>query len=204
MHCPSRLPSTRCLTTDAKAMLEPYKIYHFYNQGNNKERIFYQERNYEYFLSKVRYHIAANCNVLAYCLMPNHFHFLIYTQPSSIEKVQLGGLKLNKFTASIKHLQSGYARAINKQENRSGSLFRQKAKVKLVESKDKNYPFIAFHYIHQNPVKAGLVTKMEDWPYSSFNEYWNGLEGTCNKKLVREVIDFGDDDFYEQSYAVIY
>lgn len=157
-----------------------------------------------YFLTKANHYLRPHCDILAFCLMPNHFHFLIYTKESAIEEVKLGALTVNRFAAALRQLQSTYTKAINKQESRSGSLFRQKAKVKLVENKDKNYPFIAFHYIHQNPMKAGLVTKMEDWPYSSFNEYWQGEDGVCNKELARDVIDFGDDDFYEQSYAVIY
>ena len=111
---------------------------------------------------------------------------------------------MNKLSVSIQHLQSGYTKGINKQEGRTGSLFRQKAKLKLVETRDKNYPFIAFHYIHQNPMKAGLVAKMENWPHSSFNEYWRNQKGICNKELTREIIDFGDEGFYEQSYGVIY
>ena len=185
-------------------MIEANQIYHFFNQGNNKERIFFQDRNMAYFLNKVNHYLSPHCDILAYCLMPNHFHFLIHTQASAVVEVNQGSVTMNKLSASIQQLQSSYTKAINKQENRTGSLFRQKAKVKPVGNKDKNYPFIAFHYIHQNPMKAGLVAKMEDWSYSSFNEYWKNFDGIYNKELAREVIDFGDDEFYEQSYGVIY
>lgn len=185
-------------------MIEPNRIYHFFNQGNNKERIYFQDRNMAYFLNKASQYLSQHCDILAYCLMPNHFHFLIHTQPSAIEEIIQGPVTMNKLSASIQHLQSTYTKAINKQEGRSGSLFRQKAKLKPVEKGDKNYPFIAFHYIHQNPMKAGLVTKMEHWPYSSFTEYWKNEKGFCNKEFAREVIDFGNEDFYDQSYGVIY
>lgn len=185
-------------------MVEANKIYHFFNQGNNRELIFYQARNYQFFLDKAKHYLNPLCDILAYCLMPNHFHFLVYTRPKATIAISQGSVAMNKFSSSIQHLQSGYTKAINKQENRTGSLFRQRAKVKLVENTYNNYPFIAFHYIHQNPIKAELVGKMEDWPYSSFNEYWKNEIGVCNKELAREVIDFGNDDFYEQSYGVIY
>jgi len=183
-------------------MIEPNKTYHFFNQGNNRERIFYKKENYPYFLQKVVIGLRPYGDILAYCLMPNHFHFLLFLNQEATIVEKVGALEIPKVSLAIKNIQSGYARAINKQQNRSGSLFRQRAKLKPVEDGDGNYPLTAFHYIHQNPVKAGLVKKMEDWSHSSFNEYWKGAEGVCNQSLAREIIDFGNDDFYEQSYSV--
>ena len=57
--------------------LEEGKFYHIYNQGNNKENIFYSLENYEYFLYKFDGYLSDLVEVYAYCLMPNHFHFLI-------------------------------------------------------------------------------------------------------------------------------
>ena len=55
--------------------------YHIYNRGNNKKRIFYSRKNYEYFLTKVNKYILPNCDILGYALMPTHFHFLIHANP---------------------------------------------------------------------------------------------------------------------------
>jgi len=57
--------------------LEGGKFYHIYNQGNNRENIFYSSDNYEYFLHKFDEYLSDFVDVYAYCLMPNHFHFLI-------------------------------------------------------------------------------------------------------------------------------
>lgn len=65
----------------------PNTIYHIYNQGNNKQIIFPEERNYIFFLKKVRKHLLPCVDILAYCLMPNHFHFLIYTNEKSCTEV---------------------------------------------------------------------------------------------------------------------
>ncbi|MGB0430889.1 MAG: transposase [Bacteroidia bacterium] len=186
------------------AMIEPNAIYHIYNQGNNREKVFFQERNYTYFLEKVKVQIQKHADILSYCLMPNHYHFLVHTKESAAKTVKVGSVEMPEILNAIRNFQSTYTKGINKQESRSGALFRPKAKLKIVESADENYPFIAFHYIHQNPLKAGLVSKLEDWPYSSFNEYYKGIEGICNTMLAQEIIDFGNEDFYEQSYAIIY
>ena len=60
---------------------EPGYLYHVYNRGNNKEKIFFKERNYFYFLTKVKLELSEYFHFIAYCLMPNHFHFLIRIKP---------------------------------------------------------------------------------------------------------------------------
>ncbi|MBN1950845.1 MAG: transposase [Bacteroidales bacterium] len=52
-------------------------LYHLYNQGNNRQDIFFKHENYLYFLDKMKIHILPHCDILAYCLMPNHFHIMI-------------------------------------------------------------------------------------------------------------------------------
>ena len=103
----------------------------------------------------------------------------------------------------IRALLSGYTKAFNKQEERSGSLFRQRTKYKdgwidgfltvgskkehLLFRPDNDYARQCFEYIHQNPVKANLVTKPEDWVYSSAKDYAGLRKGTlCNQDLAKE------------------
>ncbi len=110
------------------------QIYHIYNQGNNKQKIFYKRENYHYFLSKFKKYVVPKAEVLAYCLMPNHFHFMVNTTKDSVQNEKVGSLMVNALSNGFRKLLSTYAQAINKQENRSGSLFRQKTKAKLVVS----------------------------------------------------------------------
>ena len=56
---------------------EPDQLYHIFNQGNNKQQIFFTRDNYLYFLSKIKKHLSNNCSILAWCLMPNHFHLMV-------------------------------------------------------------------------------------------------------------------------------
>lgn len=172
------------------------EIYHIYNQGNNKERIFYQERNYSYFMSLVEKFILPYTDILAYCLMPNHFHFLVYCNENSYLKIKQGGNEITQLSNGFRKLQVSYAHAINKQENRTGSLFRQNSKAKLIE--DENYALTCLHYIHQNPIKAKLVDKIEDWKFSSYNEYLT-KSGFCNFKKTEKILNINFDNFINES-----
>ena len=201
---------------------EPNMLYHIYNRGNNKTQIFFNRENYLFFLKKLRKHLLHHCEFLSFCLMPNHFHFLLYTkeidqtnnQSSNVHKTatgQTGTANKHPLIQGIATLLSSYTQAINKQENRSGSLFQQKTKAKcLTESSQDSYPsddysFICFNYIHQNPMTSGLVRKMEDWEFSSFKDYVRLREGTlCNKVLAKHLLDLPEEeDLYEMSYEVI-
>lgn len=180
--------------------IQPNEFYHIHNQGNNKEQIFFNRGNYLYFLSQFRSKVAINVDVLAYCLMPNHFHFLVHTNERSVVRKKLGSLEVIALTDGFRKLESGYAHAINKQEKRSGSPFRQKTKMKLVQDTSKDYLFSVFNYIHQNPLKAELVKRMEYWRYSSFSDYAGLRDGTlCDKELAKLFIDYSESDFIADS-----
>ena len=60
------------------------ELYHIYNRGNNRDKIFYTYRNYLFFLEKINAHISPYADILAWCLMPNHFHLMVY-----VHKVEL-------------------------------------------------------------------------------------------------------------------
>ncbi len=179
----------------------PNSFYHIYNRGINQNQIFFQQRNYEFFLGKILSDIKPSCEIIAYCLMPNHFHLLIYLDVKSIGINEIQNQQV--VTRKLGTLQSSYTQAINKQENRTGSLFQQKFKAKNIET--VNYVNTCFHYIHQNPLKANLVTKLEDWEYSSFKSYLNNNDRFCNLSLARELLGIESDlqHFYKESYSVI-
>ena len=168
------------------------QLYHIYNSGNNKETIFFKYRNYDFFLEKIEKHICRFSDLLAFCLMPNHFHILIHTASNSEP------YKLNE---QIAIMLRSYTRAINQQEKRSGSLFQQKTKAKIVSE----YGLVCLNYIHQNPVKAGLTDKIEKWEYSSFREYLRLTEkNICNIDLSKMILGLPDGkDFYTMSYSNI-
>jgi len=164
--------------------LYPDNIYHIYNRGNNKQKIFFTKKNYLFFLQKVKAELKPFSDIICYCLMPNHFHFMLSTFNNFDEE---------KFNNGYRILLSSYTKAINVQENRTGSLFQQNSKAKCLTAlsnyKSNNYGLVCFNYIHQNPLNAGLVSKMEDWEFSSFRDYAGTRNGTmCNKNLAFELL----------------
>ena len=187
---------------------EPGYIYHIYNRGNNNQKIFYQPKNYFFFLKKVKNSFLTYCNILAYCLMPNHFHLMIKVKEdylsNELESSDKAFRNIEPLNRTIATLLSSYTKAINNQEGKTGSLFQQRTKAKcLTDHYYIDYPLFCFYYIHQNPVRAKLVHKIEDWQYSSFNEYLGKSNiNICSIEIAYKLLDLPDekDDFYKESY----
>ena len=192
---------------------EAHQIYHVYNQGNNRQQVFFTDANYLYFIRKMRKHLLPYCDVLCYCLMPNHFHWLIVPNENGLKPSKVPSIGttaegkprfLANLNANIATLLSGYSQAINKQERRSGSLFRRRTKARdgwvdgfIGIPTSNNFPTRytvpyaqqCFRYIHDNPKQAGLVKHPSDWPYSSASDYEGLRSGTlCNQELKRELL----------------
>jgi len=207
-------------------------VFHIYNQGNNRQKVFFTPENYIFFIQKMRTHVAPFGDFLCYCLMPNHFHWLFYVREVELPivgspSVGVTGsnvgvtrshaditsghsdirrpVKPRTLNDSIGILLRSYTRAINKQENRTGALFREKTKAKdgwgnqypsSIQSKYltpvlrwEDYGWTAFNYIHSNPVKAGLVSHPEEWQYSSALDFAGSRKGTlCNQDLAKELL----------------
>ncbi|MEA5480605.1 transposase [Pseudanabaena galeata UHCC 0370] len=160
---------------------EQGRYYHVYNRGNNCQPIFFDKENYLYFLRLSRYYLVdEHISILAYCLMPNHYHFL----------VQCNGGNLSE---AMKLLSLTYTKSINKRFNRVGSLFQGRFKAILVDSDE--YLVHLVRYIHLNPVKADLVNSASEWEFSSFSEYAGIRRGSLPSiEFVRSMI--GSDEEY--------
>lgn len=188
---------------------QPHHLYHIYNQGNNRQRIFHTEDDYQTFLNLYKRLIPSRCSTIAWCLMPNHFHFLIHTDQKCLILEKQGGNLLNPISNAVRVLLSGYARIYNSRYGRSGSIFRQKTKAKCLTeiSLDKSqarenltYATTCFHYIHQNPLVAKLCKSMEAWPYSSYKDYYMlRHESLCDMELARKYCGFDPGNFAEVS-----
>lgn len=135
---------------------------HIMTQGMNKEEIFYQsDYKKEYIkLIKQNFQKKDKAYLLNYCVMDNHTHLLIYTEDYK---------EVSKIMAKI---NTSYAIFYNKKEDRVGYVFRDRYYVQPI--KDETHLHQAMVYIHKNPVKANMVNKMEEYPYSSYLEYQKG------------------------------
>jgi len=180
------------------------ELYHIYNRGNNQQQIFFKPANYIFFLEKIRKFILPHCDTLCYCLMPNHFHFLINADNRTISTKMIAGKEKNVLSEGIRILLSSYTLAINKQNSTTGSLFQQNTKSKSIAKGKNQYGPSCFHYIHQNPVTAKLVKKMEDWENSSYKDYCGLRTGTqCNQELALKLLGMNRNTFYNDSYKII-
>lgn len=182
--------------------LHPNQVYHIYNRGNNRNQLFYEPENYPYFIGKMKKYIVPHCDLLSYCLLPNHFHFLIHANELTVLPYDLlkvpntiqnnSRISMSRFSHGVQQLLSSYAKAINKSHKRTGSLFTQNTHCKMTSSEAHlmDYSLWCFIYIHNNPVKAGLVQSPEEWAYSSYREYL-GLSTAplCNLELGRKLLD---------------
>jgi len=178
--------------------------YHIYNHANGFENIFNEERNYRFFLEKYQFYISPIADTLAYCLMPNHFHFLIKIKS---EEELRGWLELTsqkfadkgdrntfeKFkvekiiSKQFSKLFSCYTQSFNKVYNRRGSLFVPNYKRKEITSEE--YLKQAFIYIHNNPVKHGFVRKPDEWNFSSYHAYIFEKENFVKKNCILNYFD---------------
>ena len=177
----------------------PDRFYHVFNQGNNRQMVFENDKDdYHLFLRQVRRHLLPHVDILAYCLMPNHFHFMIKTDQRCLGMKMAGKFEMNEVSLGIKLMLSTYTLITNKRRGRSGSLFRQGTHARCLnhdpcsvnlDTLAKNDLSNVFRYIHENPVEANLVKKPEDWIYSSYRDHAGLRDGTLvNKKLA---LDFG-------------
>jgi REP element-mobilizing transposase RayT len=128
-------------------------FYHVYNRGAYKSKIFRCETDYRYFMYKIAlYKTFYKIKLYIYCLMPNHYHFLL--------KCDQNPTRISKFMQAIQH---SYTKYYNYKYDNYGHVFQGPYQNKPVPTKN-SFRHI-YDYIKENPVEAGLVKSPEDWPY---------------------------------------
>jgi REP element-mobilizing transposase RayT len=149
-------------------------VYHLYNRGVNRANIFSTAENYCYLLRQVKDVLTAvPATMFAYCLMPNHYHFVIR---------QDDDIPLSEF---IGRLFKRYTQAYNRQQKRTGPLFAGRFRCIHVDTDE--YLIHLARYVHLNPVVAGLCRVPEQWPYSNYLEWIEQRDGTLvDRDWVRQ------------------
>lgn len=132
-------------------------IFHVMLRGINRQTIFEDDEDRERFLDTIkRYKQISKFEIYGYCLMSNHVHLLIKEAEEDISTV-------------IKRISSSYVYWYNWKYSRSGHLFQERYKSEAVEN--DGYLLTVLRYVHQNPVKAGLVKNTQEYKWSSYSEY---------------------------------
>lgn len=180
--------------------------YHIYNRGSEKRRIFENRWDYKRFLKILSYYRLAGpkpkfskfsenkfnpnsdkiiVEIVAFCLMPNHFHLLV-------KQVQDNGI-----TELLSKVSNSYTKFYNIKYDRVGPLFQGEFKAVLV-STDEQLLHLS-RYIHLNPLIAFLVKDLKEYEWSSYNEYIENHDVICTKK---EVLGFFKDTRSYQQFML--
>lgn len=103
-------------------------IYHVFNRGNNRQPIFFRAENYDYFLKNINRYLTPVCDILAWCLMPNHFHLLIHANQQSTQIIKDGSFERQQFSQGIKQLLSSYTKLPISKKEEQGAYFNKRQK----------------------------------------------------------------------------
>ncbi len=153
------------------------EYYHIYNRGCDKGKIFLADENYDFLLRLLEVRVREfHTTVIAYCLMPNHYHFLLRQDNDK------------SAGAMIQSLFNSYTKAFNSMYGRTGTLF--EGPFKAIHVDKEHYLLHLSRYIHRNPLEAGLVHDLELWRYSNYLEW-----------IKKRDSIFVDRSFVESSFA---
>lgn len=194
--------------------------YHIFNRGSNKQIIFFNIENEEYFLRLLNKFLSGYVHFLAYCLIPNHFHIILKVKEEiDIKNIDTSGnlshsLKNDSSSCVItdeneigklvvkqlKRLFITYSMSINNQEKRTGNLF--DPKYKRLEIINQDYLEYAIFYTHYNPEKHGITNDFKDYRYSSYNAILSSSATNIDRKLVLEL--FGGKNEFINYHQIVH
>ncbi len=143
--------------------LHPGEHYHIFNRGVNRGKIFFDEPNYLYLLFNIERYLLPVLDLVAYCLMPTHYHLLVFVKETS-EVVST-----SEVSKAMMKMSVSYTKAVNHRYDRIGPLFQGAFKAKPIDT--EVYLSQLIDYIHLNPVESDLVQHPGDWCYSSYASY---------------------------------
>lgn len=150
--------------------LTPGSYFHIYNRGLNSRKVFFERENCRFFLQQYEKYVSPFVHTYAYCLLNNHFHFLVQVREEEVIEELCDGeaqkplywYVSNAFSSWLK----SYTQAINKRYEFTGPVFERP--FKRIEVKSEQYFSNLTAYIHHNPVKHGIRKTFESYSFSSY------------------------------------
>lgn len=189
------MPSEKILTR-----IEPGNVYHIYNRGLNHQKVFYREKDYYMFLDKIIDYIYDYCDIYAYCLLPNHYHFVLRVNDENGDQ----------FSRQIGSLIVSYTNKVNLRKDRIGGLFMKPFRRILVTRED--YLKRLIFYVNHNAAKHDLVKNFRDYKFSSYPAMLSAEDTIVarekvfqifnNKKEFVEYHNFRHEDFKIRRYLL--
>ena len=181
--------------------LEERQVYHIYNRSVGEANLFLSDDNFQFFLKKWKKYIQPYMDTFAYCLMPNHFHFLAQVKPLNKDTLQfvqkeetIAASKLinqeisyNTFLEDqFKRLFSSYSLAFNKRHERRGTLFQKR--FKRIKVQGVANIIDKFLYIHHNPIHHDFTVRYDEWKYSSYEAYFSDKSTKLAKATMMQLL----------------
>lgn len=175
--------------------LQPDNTYHLFSRAVGSEKLFLNEENYNFFLSKLKKHILPVCEIFTYSLLPNHFHLLVRILPfeplvEEFEKVKskifdekqhsISNFVMERFSNFL----NSYTKAFNKLNHRKGALFMDYLK-RSQASEDKDFTGFIF-YIHKNAVHHSFADKIGSWKFDGYNSILSNAPTLLLRKELLE------------------
>ncbi|HYE83777.1 MAG TPA: transposase [Clostridia bacterium] len=163
------------------------KIYHIIMRGINRQTLFEDEQDYAKLIQTLqKYRDICGYKLYAYCLMGNHLHMLLKEDSEPLETI-------------MRRICGSYVLWYNKKYDRVGYLFQDRFKSEPIE--DEIYFFTVLRYIFQNPIKAGIVTNIQNYSWTNYTDYIKGsnasdadfaldIFGSDREKAVQGFIEF--------------
>ena len=176
--------------------LLPSNSYHLFSRAVGDEKIFREEKNYNYFLKKLGDHSKEVADVYTYSLLPNHFHLVVHIKDFEAivrhfeivkkKKFEISGGDISDFIMErFSNFLNSYTKSINKMYKRKGSLFIDYLKRSRVKKNDDLTAFI--FYTHKNAVHHGYIAKIGDWKYDAYQSL---LSDKPTNLLRNEVLEW--------------
>ncbi len=148
---------------------EPFESelwYHVFNHARGSDNIFENEKDYHTFLKLITKYILPVANIYAYCMLPNHFHFLVQNKIVDVPENFSNGMESDFISHQWGSVQNTYTKKKNYRTGKRGGLFRQSIKRNRITSEE--YQQMCVVYIHNNPVNHGFCEQAAEWKHSSY------------------------------------
>ena len=184
--------------------LEEGCVYHLYNRSVSEVKLFIDVNDYKVFLERFNKYFGHYLHVYSYCLIPNHFHFIVKVKEQSsfdtmikkektkaAKKLIIAEIGINEFLEDqFRRMFSSFALSIKNKYNRQGALFQRR--MKRVQVSENSQLVYLVNYVHHNPIHHGLCMRMIDWPFSSYHKF---IGRRMNEFQRQYIAWLGDGDF---------
>ena len=161
---------------------EPFNYYHIFNKAIQKNKLFENDENYRFFLDKFHSYTKNIFKLYAYCLLPNHFHFLVKTKD----------IESNIISEQLRRFTISYTQSFNIAFHRKGTLFERPFQRKIITSDE--YLISSIYYIHSNPTHHHLINDFRNYKWSSYQDIINKKNKFVSPSKVISL--FNDLDYF--------